>query len=80
MKGGKIEREESSKSKSPSKSVKYKTSGEDKKASKGKRQYIANITGREPQANRQSKGAMKRKIIKMMVVNKKRWRYVDKNP
>lgn len=50
------EREQLSKSKSPSKVADAETSGEDKKASKGKCQYIVAITRGVPQENIPSNG------------------------
>lgn len=71
VKKGKKEKEESPKGKSPSKFAEVGTNDEDKKPSKGKRQYIADITIWAPRSNLQYKGKMKRKVFEMMAVHKK---------
>lgn len=80
MSGGKGEREESPKGKSPSKVVDVETSGKDKEVSKGKRQYIASIIRGELRANLPSKGTMKRNIVEMLVAHKKRWKFIHESP
>lgn len=71
MKGGKREREESPKGKSPYKTAKVGTNGKSKETNKDKRPYIATIIGGGPRANLPSKGTMKRKITEMLFVHKK---------
>lgn len=71
VKGGKRDREESHKGKSPSKSVDARTSNESKEANKGKRLCIISIIGGAPQTNLPYKRTMKRKIVEMLSVHKK---------
>lgn len=72
VKGDKRDREESPKSKPPSKDVDILakgegTSGEDKGVGRGNSQHIAAITIGAPQVNVASKWTMKRKNAKFMV-------------
>lgn len=69
-KEGEIEREEFPKGKPPYKTVEMETNGKDKEANKGKRRYIIIISWGVPRENFPSKGPMKRKIVKILVVHK----------
>lgn len=62
VKGGKRDREESLKTKSPVKVSEFGLWGEKGETSKGKRPYIAVITRGEHHANLPSKGRSRRKL------------------
>lgn len=55
----------------PQKLQKQRTSGEDKEASKGKRQYINIVSEGASREDLPSKGTMKRNIDEMLVVHKR---------
>lgn len=71
VKGIKKEREDSPKSKSPSKVADAGTSGGDRETKKGKCPYISTIMGGAPQSNLSFKGTIKRNISNMLVIHKK---------